>query len=283
MFGGLKSAADNYAGLINLYKQTFKDTMKLYCMAAPVGSDLFLPAKINKLKEREFIEYFYNKIGDNATCVLAYDEIRKHKNEYIQFNTDHHWTGLGAYYAYVAFCKAAGFSPVPLEKMTRKVIPNFLGTLYYQTRAEELKENIDSVVYHKIPYETQVTYFKTGYTNGYKGSLYAEMARGGNSYGVFLGSDYPLMRVISPNKNGRKILVFKDSYGNAFSPYLASHYQEVFIVDYRHFNANICELVRTYGITDIIFAHNVYVYNSGYTISREKELLNGFKQNSIKK
>jgi len=159
--------------------------------------------------------------------------------------------------------------------MTRKVIPNFLGTLYNYTRAEVLKENIDSVVYHKIPYETKATVFKNGITKGTSGLLYAEMAKGGNSYGVYLGSDYPLMRVITPITNKRRLVVFKDSYGNALSPYLASHFQEVFIVDYRYFNGSLPELIKTYGITDLLFAHNVYVLNSDYTIKREMGMLTG--------
>ena len=275
MFSGSKYAAEAYGEFLKKVKGKFDDSIRIFCMAIPIGGDFYLPAKINRQKEKEFIDYLYSKMDPGITCVRAYEQVSSHRSEYIQFNTDHHWTGLGAYYAYRAFCSAAEFTPVELNQMTRKVIPNFLGTLYNYTRAEVLKENIDSVVYHKIPYETKATVFKNGITKGTSGLLYAEMAKGGNSYGVYLGSDYPLMRVITPITNKRKLVVFKDSYGNALSPYLASHFQEVFIVDYRYFNGNLPELIKTYGITDLLFAHNVYVLNSDYTIKREMGMLTG--------
>jgi hypothetical protein len=275
MFGGSRFSAMNYSNLLRSYKSTFKDSVKIHCMAIPVGSDFYLPAQLNKKKEKEFIDTLYRFLGGGGiACVNAYGELRKHKQDYIQFNTDHHWTGLGAYYAYQAFCKSAGFSPIPLEQMTRKVIPGFLGTLYYRTRSADLKENVDSVVYHKIPYETVATVYKSYNSKPVGGSLYYENAKGGNSYGVYLGSDYPMMRVVSPIKNGRRIAVFKDSYGNAFSPYLASHYEEVFILDYRYFDGDMQDLVKKFRITDILFAHNVYVLNSPFTISQEKKFLN---------
>ena len=55
--------------------------------------------------------------------------------------------------------------------------------------------------------------------------------------------------------------------------------QEVFVVDYRYFNGNLIELINHFGITDVLFGHNVFVYNSGYTLSREKYLLNYSKYN----
>jgi hypothetical protein len=92
---------------------------------------------------------------------------------------------------------------------------------------------------------------------------------------VFLGADFPLMRITSDVKNGRKILQIKDSYGNAFAPFLPSLYEEVFIVDYRYFNGNIKELVKKYGITDVVFTHNIFVINSSFTAKRENSMLNG--------
>ena len=282
MFSGSKTSAFNFRKLLMTYKSTFMDTIKIYCMAIPVGSDFYLPTQLNKKKEKEFIDTLYSYLSDDVKCVNSYVELKKHKQEYIQFNTDHHWTGLGAYYAYQAFCKSADVEPIPIERMTRKVIPGFLGTLYYRTRSEDLKENIDSVVYYKIPYETITSVYKSYNSKPYITSLYYENAKGGNSYGVYLGSDNPMMRVVSPIKNGRKIIVLKDSYGNAFVPYLSSHFEEVFILDYRYFDGNIQDLVRKYGITDILFAHNVYVINSEYTISQEMKFLKP-KINKVKK
>jgi hypothetical protein len=274
MFGGSKYGAKNYAGLINNYKNAFGTNVNVFCMPVPVGSDFYLPEKINKQKEKEFINDLFLQLQNGVIRVNAYEELSKHRNEYIQFNTDHHWTGRGAYYAYVAFCKSAGFEPLPLSSFQRKVIPNFLGTLYFYTLSKELKKNIDSVEYFKVPVQTKTFFTKKGSNNEQGCQLYAEYAKGSNAYGVFLGGDYPLMRISTTVKNGRKVLIFKDSYGNAFSPYLASHFEEVYIIDFRYYNGSIKKLVNKNKITDIIFAHNVYASNSSFTVKREMSMLN---------
>jgi hypothetical protein len=282
-FKGSKYAAKNFADMTKFYKKTFNNKLNIYCLAIPIGGDFYLPQKLNDKNEKEFIDILYKDLDTGVISVKAYEELEKHTKEYIQFNTDHHWTGLGAYYAYKAFCSAAGFTSQPLSFFTKKVIPNFLGTLFYYTKSDELKENIDSVEYYKVPFETKTYYYKNGIDNGIPSQLYFENARGGNSYGVYLGSDFPMIRCITPNKNGKKIVIIKDSYGNAFSHYLTSHYEEVIILDYRYFKGNLIDMVNKFKITDILFAHNVYVANSDFAVKQELNFLKGNAQKSQNK
>lgn len=273
IFSGSAYSAKNYATLINNFKKTFGSSVNVYCMPIPVGADFYLPEKINKQKEKQFINDVFSQLQQDVIKVNAYEQLAKHKNEYIQFNTDHHWTGRGAYHAYVAFCSSGGIQPLSLNSFQKRVIPNFLGTLYYYTLSKQLKNNTDSVEYFKIPVQTKTYFTKSGAKSEQPCQLYAEYAKGSNAYGVFLGGDFPVMRVKSDLKNGRKVLILKDSYGNAFSPYLASHFEEVYIIDFRYFNGSIKDLVKKNNITDILFGHNVYVANSNYTVKKEMNML----------
>ena len=273
IYSGSKKKLNNFAALVSKYKVTFGQNVNVYCMAIPVGSDFNLPSSFRKDREKTSINYLYSIMKPNIKCVKAYDELEKHKDEYIQFNTDHHWTGRGAYYAYLAFCNTAGIEPLSFDKFEIKRINNFIGTLYYYTRSEDLKQNKDYVEYFKIPNITKATYFDEKLTSEKRTKLFAEFARGGNSYGVFLGGDYPLMHVKSDIKNGEKILIIKDSYGNAFSPFLSAHYEDVYIVDYRYLKSNIKNIIKKYSINNIIFAHNVFVINSSYTTYQENKFL----------
>jgi hypothetical protein len=272
MFAGSSKMAANFSKLMGEYKLAFPN-VNVYCMAVPVGGDFYLPSNINKNNEIKFINSLYNSLSNGVVPIRAYEYMKPHYKEYLQFNTDHHWTGRGAYYAYAGFCNAIGVSPVPIEKLTRKVIPNFLGTLYYYTLSEGLKNNKDSVEYFKVQVDAKSEYYPKNSNKPIKSSLYAEYAKGGNAYGVFLGGDFPLTKITSSVKNGKKILVFKDSYGNAFVPYLASHFEEVYVIDYRYFEGSVKKLVNDNKITDILFAHNVFMFNASYTISRERNML----------
>jgi hypothetical protein len=272
MFSGSKKVAASFSKLMGEYKLTFHD-VNVYCMAVPVGGDFYLPNNINKNNEIKFIDALYASLVNGVIPIRAYESLKPHYKEYLQFNTDHHWTGRAAYYAYEAFCNTIGISQVPMEKLNRKVIKGFLGTLYYYTLSPELKNNKDSVEYFKIPYETKTVYYTKNSTTPVKGNLYAESARGGNSYGVFLGGDFPLIKIVSSIKNNKKILVLKDSYGNAFVPYLASHYEEIYVIDYRYYEGGVKNLVKNNNITDILFAHNVFMFNTNYTIVKERNFL----------
>jgi hypothetical protein len=275
MFGGSDRMIKSYAELANKYQDELGPNVTVYVMAIPVGSDFYLPEKIKKHvnREKNNIDTLNANLNPSIIPVPAYDNLAKHTNEYIQFNTDHHWTALGAYYAYQAFCKAANITALSLEAFTKKEIPNFLGTLYYRTLSDDLKNNPDHVEYYMVPHETEAYFYLKDNSKPLHGKTYVEFAKGSNAYGVFLGGDYPLMKIVSDVKNKKKILIIKDSYGNAFSPYLTSHYEEVYIADYRYFNGNIKNLMQENKINEILLAHNTYVLNGAYAMSREKAML----------
>jgi hypothetical protein len=284
IFSGSKKRLNAFASLISEYQNELGPNVNVYCMAIPVGSDFHLPPSFKKDREKTSIDYLYRIMNPSIKCVKAYDELIKHKEEYIQFNTDHHWTGRGAYYAYLAFCNSSGIEPLKIDKFEIKRINNFIGSLYYYTRSEDLKQNKDYVEYFKIPNTTKATCFNENLSSEKGAKLFAEYAHGGNSYGVFLGADYPMMRIKSDVKNGKKILIIKDSYGNAFTPFLCSHFEEVFVVDYRYLKYNIKNIIKKYGINNLIFAHNLFVINSSFTTSQEAKFLNSnFSVKTIKK
>ncbi len=283
IYSGSRKKLSNFASLISKYKTALGPNVTIYCMAIPVGSDFNLPNSFKKDREKTGINYLYSIMNPSIKCVKAYEELEKHQKEYIYFNTDHHWTGRGAYYAYLGFCSSAGIEPLSIDKFEIKKINNFIGTLYYYTRSEDLKQNKDYVEYFKIPNTTKSTYFDEKLITEKRTKLFAEFARGGNSYGVFLGGDYPLMHIKSDVKNGQKILIVKDSYGNAFSPFLCAHYEDVFVVDYRYLKYNIKSIMKKYGINNLMFAHNVFVLNSSFTTYQESRFLNSnFIANPVK-
>jgi hypothetical protein len=277
MFGGSRASAKYAATSMNSVLPKLPAGVQMYVGVTPTHGEFYLPSGYNKNynSERKNIDTIYTYLDPRIKTFDICLELHKHKDEYIFFNTDHHWTGTGAYYAYVAFCKSAGFEPVPLAAMTTKAIPGFLGSLYRATRDNRLKNNPDSVVYHKIPgvYQAYALY-GVGYGNKRKTSLYAESAKGGNAYGVFLGGDLEAMCIETEVKNGRTALIIKNSYGNALAPFLPSHYERVFVVDYRYFKSNLVDFMQKNGVTDFIVFHNSFSANTSSHIDMMKTMIN---------
>ena len=98
-------------------------------------------------------------------------------------------------------------------------------------------------------------------------SLFASYATSGpNTYSVFLHGDFPLLHVQTSNHTGRKIMIVKESFGNAFAPFLISHYDDVYIVDQRYFELGVEDFVQENGITDLLFLNNIFAVNTGVRI-----------------
>lgn len=69
----------------------------------------------------------------------------KTQDENTFFKTDHHWNGLGAYYAYVTFCETKGIMPVSLNKDEEIKVEDFVGSYIPIIASESIK----SFGYHK--------------------------------------------------------------------------------------------------------------------------------------
>lgn len=274
MFGGGEAMGKSYANVINSYNKLLSPGIQVYNLIIPVALEFEITEKYAKLQKpnRPAIENIYNNEDANIKKVWAIDEIRKHRSEYIYFNTDHHWTSLGAYYAYRAFCETAGLTPVSLDTVASKVKPAFLGSLYRLTRDAGLQKNPDSVRYYL--FKDSVNFYigsnKIGYWN--KSKMYGEGATGTNSYSVFLQGDLPTVKMETQHKNGRKIAVVKESYGNAFAPFLVNNYEKVIVVDQRYYTGDFIAMLKAEGINELLFINNIFAAHTPFHIDKIKGL-----------
>jgi hypothetical protein len=263
VFGGNKTSVKKYVDVVNEYREILPDNVRVFNCIVPTGSSFVFVKEYDYLREKEFknIDDAYAQSSPGVITVPAKEALVAHQDEYIYFASDHHWTGRGAYYAYTAFCQAAGLKATPLSKMTRKVKHNFLGTLYNLTKDESIKKNTDSVEYFIPPVKTDV-------------KVFAEFASGGNSYGVFLGGDIEHMKIKTSVKNGKSVLVVKNSFGNPFSTFLINNYETVHVVDYRYFDSGLLRLIKNEEIDDVIFFHNVFSANTLSHSERQRIIKN---------
>ncbi len=275
MFGGGEAMGRSYANVINSYNRLLSPGIQVYNLIIPVALEFEITEKYAKLQKpnRPAIENIYNTLDSNIKKVWAIDEIRKHRTEYIYFSTDHHWTSLGAYYAYRAFCATAGLTPVSLDTVRSKVKLAFLGSLYRLTRDPSLQSNPDSVRYYL--FRDSVNFY-VGSSNSInywaKSKMYGEGASGANSYSVFLQGDLPIVKMETQHKNGRKIAIVKESYGNAFAPFLINNYEKVIVVDQRYYTGDFIGMLKAEGINELLFINNIFAAHTPFHIEKIKGL-----------
>ncbi|MBQ7874183.1 MAG: hypothetical protein IJ306_03350 [Oscillospiraceae bacterium] len=277
LFGGSKKAAEYYAGVVNKYGDAFGSGVKVYNMVIPKHAEFGLTGRYDSLSnsEKDSIDYIYSMLDSDVIKVDAYSVLKEHSDEYIYFNTDHHWTGLGAYYAYTAFMDAAGLSYYDYESYTKHIIEPFLGTLYAGTdRAKALEDNPDYVEWCEFPVTNKTyQYNKSDLGNYFASSVMHGYAKGANSYGVFLGGDFPLTVIKTNVNNGRKLVIIKESYGNAPATFIAAGFEETYVVDERYYDGNLVDLVNSRGITDVLIINNCAAANTNFHIANIESLL----------
>ena len=271
LFGGSRANAEWYAQVINSYLDEVDPSVQIYNLVVPCSAEFYLPARYrsNSSDQWENIDLIYGALDQRIKKIDAYNALAAHADEYIYFRTDHHWTALGAYYAYQAFCQQAGFTPVPLEEMEMRTREGFLGTFYTQTGDQVLQQNPDTLNYYIPNVEYQNWIVKKDEPENFTklNGIFGEMASATNSYSIFLYGDFPLEKIVTENKNGRKIVVVKESYGNAFVPFLLPHFEEIYVVDQRYFQTSLVDLMEENGVTDLLFINNIFAANTPYHIN----------------
>ena len=207
--------------------------------------------------------------------------LRAHRNEYLYYRTDHHWTALGAYYAYTAFCESAGVSALPLSSWQEYRFEGFLGTLYNHTGSGALAKNPDTV-YAYLPNGTNSAHVTE--RNG-KSADYAIMQtatdrwypRADSKYNCFIAGDNPLTEIHNPLKSdGSSIVVVKESFGNAFVPFLVDSYEYVYVIDYRYYtDMTLSRFVTEKNIDTVLFINNVIATSAGVRLDEMGRLIRG--------
>jgi hypothetical protein len=132
MGGGSPKMSKKFSKMVSEYAEELKGETRVFSAVAPLSS-AFIPVKKYKhynYQNKKTLKAIGSSLTNGAIFCDVFDEMNKHAGEKMYFSTDHHWKPIGAYYAYVAFCKSAGIEPVPLNKMEKKVKYNFLGSLY---------------------------------------------------------------------------------------------------------------------------------------------------------
>ena len=252
-----------YASMINTVRKLLPEDVTLYDMMVPNSFGVELPADVQEAlgssNMRLGFQYTESMIDPSVHMVNVFDTLVDHKDEYIYFHTDHHWTQLGAYYAYRKFCEAKGYAPHELTDFKTEQAPGFYGTFYFATnRAQALKDHPDTIEAWIPNGQNDMQYVdKDGQQlNGHVIND-ATVMNAGNKYNCFILGDNPFTEIHNPEiTDGSAIVLVKESYGNCFVPWLVDHYQDVYVVDYRYYKDNLLDFIKEHNVRDVLFLNN---------------------------
>ncbi len=273
------SAIEEYAKAVDRIANAL-DGVNTYSLLVPNAAGLYAPVDYQSDidSQESMISYAYSLMDPKVKTTDAYSLLLEHKDKYLYFRTDHHWTHLGSYYAYVAWCETAGFEPQKIEDFQTGSYETFLGTMYgflskYPQR-EVLKENPDSLTYYIPSVESKAKYYDTA-DMSYGTSIdviYPLSSSRSNKYLCFLAGDHPITVIETGLEEERTCILIKESYGNAFSTWLTGHYSKIICIDPREFNRNekpsldLVKFAKKVGADDcIILNYPIMINSSAYS------------------
>lgn len=259
MYSIAKQKLLDYGGTVNALAAAVPE-VKVFALLAPTRMEYYGPEeyRTGSHSQKRGIEIAYGAMNDNIVKVDAYDRLSRHTDEYLYFRTDHHWTARGAYRAYEAFCASAGFTCKPLSDHETGKLEGFVGSMYRYTQSEVLKNHPDTVEVFYPTVEASGQFFSSPAMDDGKNLriISTNINDPASKYMAFIQGDKPLIKMTTNVGNGQKILLIKESYGNAFAPFLLENYSEVYVLDPRQEGVkgmNLPQFLRDNGIQNVIF------------------------------
>ena len=261
--GFTQAYADKYSASLSRAAELLDGKARLFTVLA-LENTTFMLTREDRLKmgckpEEDAVEYIYSNIDSRVKKVSVFDNLIAHNSEYVAFRTDHHWTATGAYYAYEAWCEAAGIDPVPLSEYEVTEYSGFTGSYYSKAARPNLLEK-DTVVCYTPP--GNITLYLSDQSKdglGWEQALITDRTRApaSSKYLAFLAGDHAKGTFINDDiTDGSACLVIKTSVGNPFVYYLTQHYQYVYVLDIRYYNGrSLTSFVDYYDIDDVLFMH----------------------------
>ncbi len=251
----------NEAAIINFVKNTDRE---INVCIVPNSFEILtdkLPEAFPNISEEERIGDFYSRLksADNVRTINMYDSLKSHKDEYIYYRTDHHWTTQGAYYGYLKLCDDMGLAAVDINDLegVKKETGDFLGTYYSKYKGAGI--NPDILTY----YDIGVKGYKAG-KNEYPSMYDTDKLKIYDKYAMFLHGNEGLSVVDSDTGSGasdKELVIFKDSYSNCLIPFLTYDYDRITVVDLRYYPDPVSGLLKEHPDADILLLYNFMHFN----------------------
>lgn len=181
-------------------------------------------------------------------------QVFERQKEQIYYKTDHHWTTEGAAAAYDAWRRQRGSGGFSLKRMKKQVLTeDFQGTLYSKVLWDDGTRDRITTYVRAGQRSCQVT--ADGKNIG--AILQTAHLKGKDKYAVFFGGNYGELELTTGRKNGKNLLIIKDSFANCFAPFAAEDFEKVCMVDLRYFRGNLQRYMEENHITDLLILYSM--------------------------
>ncbi|MDR1136885.1 MAG: hypothetical protein LBK91_01060 [Synergistaceae bacterium] len=239
----------------------------VYFALVPGNSEVhsgLLPKAAPNDSQQAVIDYAYERSG--AAAIDIGGVMKAHADEYIYYRTDHHWTSLGAYYAYETLMTAMGRQPSPLSDFTPETVSDsFYGTVYSKSGMSWVRPDSIQIF---APQEETTQIVNYGTNEPVSGTMYDyTFLEKKDKYAMFMGGNTALLKMTTEKTDAPKLLIIRDSYMDALLPFLQASYSEIDVMDLRYYKTQLVEssvkdYIRENGIDEVLICYSVYNFGT---------------------
>lgn len=234
------------------------DTDKVSVMIVPTSGFVLhdkLPENAPMFDQNTAFKMMLDNISAKAEFIDTRELMLNHRDEYIFYKTDHHWTSRGAFLAYSHWRGENGESVSEGEFKIEEATNSFKGSLYSKTLLSSCPADKIELYTEAVPTDYTVYY---NFGREVSHSVYAlDNLQKRDKYQVFLDGNHPEATIQTGNENGKRLLIFKDSFANSFIPFLLSDYESIHIIDLRYFISDIEDYIAENSVTEYLFLYNL--------------------------
>ncbi len=264
MFKKNEEAQTKYAQTLNEIRTAVPDNIRMYSILVPTALEFSdsLYAK-EQDSQKEAIDFVNSRLR-GIFPVDVYSALSQSESDSLYFKTDHHWTTDGAYEAYKKYMSISGGETVSRSDFTRCENGDFYGSLYLKAKSQLTDQEKDTIFYYDVTEKNEFELKMRAEDNVTEygvGSPMFDLTK--DNYLVFFGSDHPFMEITNKsNPDGKTVLVIKDSYANAFLPWLSASCGKVIVIDPRSYGGRLGEDIEKYEVDEVLVMN--YVFSSTF-------------------
>ncbi len=161
----------------------------------------------------------------------------------LYYRTDHHLTSRGSLLLYEAYCREKALDAQNFS--LTQTSDGFYGTAY--SKSGLWLQKPDTLEIYAQPDGDYTVTITDGTAVKTSDSLYFKThLQNLDQYPVFLDGNHGLVQIRNNRcHNGKRLLIFKDSFAHCFATFLAANYEEILMVDLRYHRAPLQDLLES--------------------------------------
>lgn len=256
-----EKSINHFINLLNKIQTNYIKTEHVYYA--------IIPDKMYYLNDGSIPKLDYDKLRlllNNGLTNMNYIDLFDTLDLDSYYRTDIHWKQeeLEKVVAKMQMQMNLESAIIPTEE---KIYSSFYGALYGRV-ANNLKQDILTYLTNfEIENTTVWDYEKQNLRKVYEEADLYHI----DSYDIFLGGAKPFLVLENSNqKNGKELVLFRDSFGSSIAPLLVSNYSKITLIDLRYFSSNMLDKIEEIEFKkenqDILFLYSVPIINSSFTL-----------------